>query len=68
MESLIVYPENKKQLAAIKAVMKAMQITFQQGGDVYPEHVLKGVKRGLQQAREGNLKPYTGINDLLKQV
>jgi hypothetical protein len=29
MDALIVYPENEEQLTAIKAVMKAMKISFE---------------------------------------
>ena len=65
MDALIVYPENKEQLAALKAVMKAMKITFEQQAQQYPEHVIDGVKRSLKQARDGDLTPYTGISDML---
>jgi hypothetical protein len=65
MDALIVYPANKEQLTALKAVMKAMKITFEQKGDVYPEHVINGVKESLKQADEGKLIPYKGIKDML---
>lgn len=65
MDALIVYPENKEQLTALKAVMKAMKITFEQKSEVYPEHVITGVKEALKEANEGKLTPYTGIKDML---
>ncbi|MFI5136981.1 MAG: DUF2683 family protein [Sphingobacteriales bacterium] len=65
MDALIVYPENKEQLTALKAVMKAMKITFEQKSEVYPDHVIKGVKESLQQADEGKLTPYSGIKNML---
>lgn len=65
MDALIVYPENKEQLAAIKAVMKAMKIAFEQKSEVYPDYVVKGVKESLKQAQEGKLTPYTGVRDML---
>ena len=65
MDALIVYPENKEQLTALKAVMKAMKISFEQKTEVYPEHVIKGVKESLKQANEGKLTPYTGIKNML---
>jgi hypothetical protein len=65
MDALIVYPENKEQLAAMKAVMKAMKITFEQKSEVYPDHVVQGVKESLKQAKEGKLTPYTGVRDML---
>lgn len=66
MDALIVYPENKEQLTALKAVMKAMKIAFEQKAEVYPDYVVKGVKRAIQQADNGELKPYTGIRNMLK--
>lgn len=68
MDALIVYPENKEQLAALKAVMKAMKVTFQQKSEVYPDHVIDGVKESLKQANENKLTPYTGIKDMLNLV
>jgi len=65
MDALIVYPENKEQLAALKAVMKAMKVTFKQKGDVYEVDVIVGVKESLKQAEEGKLTPYKGIKDML---
>lgn len=65
MDALIVYPENKEQLDALKAVMKAMKIAFKQKSDVYPLQVMEGVTQSLGQANEGQLTPYTGIKDML---
>jgi len=65
MDALIVYPENKEQLAALKVVMKAMKVTFEQKSEVYPDHVIDGVKQLLKQADEGELTPYTGIKSML---
>ena len=68
MEALIVYPENKEQLAALKAVMKAMKITFEQKSEVYPDYVINGIKESIKQAEEGKLTPYTGIRDMLNKA
>jgi len=65
MDALIVYPENKEQLTALKAVMKAMKISFEQKSEVYPVHLINGVKESLKEAEEGQLTPYTGIRDML---
>ncbi|HAL81245.1 MAG TPA: hypothetical protein DCO83_02600 [Mucilaginibacter sp.] len=65
MEALIVYPENKEQLTALITVMKAMKITFEQKSEVFPDHVVKGIKESLKQADEGQLSPYKGIKDML---
>jgi hypothetical protein len=65
MDALIVYPENKEQLTALKAVMKAMKVSFEQKSIVYPNRVIDGVKESLQQASEGQLTPFTGSRDML---
>ncbi len=65
MEALIVYPENKEQLSAIKAMMKAMKVVFEERSNVYPEHVISGVKESLKQVEDGHSLAYTGINDML---
>lgn len=65
MDALIVYPENKEQLTALKAVMKAMKISFEQKSEIYPDQVIEGVKKSLKQADAGQLLPYTGIKNLL---
>ncbi|MES2448563.1 MAG: DUF2683 family protein [Bacteroidota bacterium] len=66
MEALIVYPENIEQLTALKAIMQAMKIAFEQKSEVYPQFVIKGVKESLKQVEDGDLIPYHGLNDLLK--
>ena len=65
MDALIVYPENREQLAALKAVMRAMKVTFEQKSEAYPDHVASGVKESLKQADEGELALYTGIKNML---
>lgn len=65
MDALIVYPENKKQMTALKAGMKVMKIAFEQRAEIVPERVVKGVKESLKQAEAGMLTPYTGIRDML---
>jgi hypothetical protein len=67
MDHLIVYPENKEQMAALKAVMKAMKISFEQKSEVYPDYVVKGIKESLKQADEEKLTPYTGFRDVLNR-
>jgi hypothetical protein len=66
MEALIVYPENKEQLKALKKIMQAMKIAFEQKSEVYPQFVVSGVKESLAQADENDLISYTGLKDLLK--
>ncbi|TSJ39666.1 hypothetical protein FO440_18170 [Mucilaginibacter corticis] len=65
MDALIVYPQNADQLTALKAVMKAMNISFVQQEEEYSDYVINGIKESLQQADNGLLTPYTGIKDML---
>ncbi len=53
METLIVQPKNQKQLAAIEAVLKALNITFEREGNYYdPEFVAK-IKKSEKNFKEG---------------
>ena len=65
MDALIVYPENKEQLTALKAVMKAMKVSFEQKSGVIPDYVIAGVKQSLDHAEKNDTTPYTGINEML---
>jgi hypothetical protein len=66
MDALIVYPENKEQMRAIKAVLKAMKVPFEQRKAELPLHVIVGVKKSLEQVKNGETFPYTGIRDMIK--
>jgi hypothetical protein len=69
MDSLTVYFENKEQLRALTEVMEAMNIAFEYNRlDKYPSHVLNGLSTSLKQADNGDLIPYTGINDMLGKL
>jgi hypothetical protein len=65
MDTLIVYPQNKEQLNALKTFMIAMNIPFERKSEVYPAHVMNGVKQSLKEVEESKLTPFTGINDML---
>jgi hypothetical protein len=49
MDALIIYPASKDR----------------PDDEIYPEHVINGVKESLKQAEEGKLILYTGIRDML---
>ncbi|MGN6181051.1 MAG: DUF2683 family protein [Mucilaginibacter sp.] len=68
MDSLVAYPENQEQLTALKAVMEAMKIAFEQKSEEYPQHVIEGVKESLRQAKNGEVAPYTGLRNMLKKA
>ena len=56
MEALIVEPKNRKELQAIKAVLKALDISFrtEEGSPYDPEFVAK-IKKSEQQVKEGKV-------------
>lgn len=63
METLTVHPENKKQLAALKAFMKAFNISFEENKSTYdPEFVAK-IQESRKQAERGETR-IVNIDDL----
>lgn len=53
METLIVHPKNQKQLAAVKAVLNALNVTFEKEENDYdPEFVAK-IKKSEKNFKEG---------------
>ena len=63
MESLIVHPQNKEQLDALKAFMKAFKISFDEDKSGYdPEFVAK-IQKSRKQVRNGETR-IVNIDDL----
>lgn len=57
METLIVHPENKAQLNAVKQVLKAMKISFEKEDKPYnPEFVAKIKNQSKTLKRENLLR------------
>ncbi|RYU90434.1 hypothetical protein EWM62_07190 [Mucilaginibacter terrigena] len=61
METLIVHPENKEQLNAIKAFMKALKISFEEKG-YDPDFVAK-IQNSREQVKKGETR-IVNIDDL----
>ena len=56
METLIVHPENKEQLVALKAFMKALKISFEKAKQPYnPEFVAK-IQESREQVKRGETR------------
>ena len=53
MGTLIVHPENKEQLSALKAFMKAFNISFEEPKQPYNTDFTEKMKISKKQAREG---------------
>ncbi len=63
METLIVEPKSRKQLNAIKAVLKALDVTFrkEQESPYNPEFVAR-IRKSEQQFKEGKVTRVTKEN------
>jgi len=53
METLIVHPSNKEQLAALKAFMKALKISFKEEKSTYDPEFVKMIKQGDEDLKSG---------------
>ena len=53
METLIVHPDNKEQLTAMKAFMKAFKISFEEGKSPYDPEFVKMIKQGDEDLKAG---------------
>lgn len=67
MDALLIFPENEEQLDALKIVMKAMNVNFQQKSNDYPTYVNKGIQDSLKQVEEEKIHPYTNIKKMLNR-
>jgi len=53
METLIVHPNNKEQLAALKAFIKAFKISFEEEKSSYDREFVAMVKQGDEDLKAG---------------
>jgi hypothetical protein len=53
METLIVHPENKEQLVALKAFMKALKISFEKAKSPYDPEFVKMIQQGDEDLKAG---------------
>ncbi len=53
METLIVHPDNKEQLAALKAFLKAFKIAFEEGKSTYDPEFVAMIKQGDEDIKAG---------------
>ena len=65
MDAIIIYPENKQQLNAVKSIMKAMKIAFEKRTENYPEDVISGIKKSVWEAENGEMQVYAGIKAMI---
>jgi nitrate reductase assembly molybdenum cofactor insertion protein NarJ len=59
METLIVHPKNQKQLAAVEAVLKALNVAFNKKESPYNPDFVAAIKKSQEQAKNGKVVTYT---------
>lgn len=59
METVIAMPSNKEQLAALKAVMKALKVDFTTSNSPYNPEFLAKVERAEEQIKSGKSRKIT---------
>ncbi|RZK54025.1 MAG: hypothetical protein EOO87_11510 [Pedobacter sp.] len=65
MSTIIVHPENKEQLSALKAFMKAFNISFEENKTPYNPKFVDKMKVSKQQAENGETVKIT-LDDVWK--
>jgi len=71
METLIVQPKDRKQLSAVKAILKALNVAFEKGKDDETEYLSKSsankkaLNKSIKQAESGQTVKVT-VADLWK--
>ena len=66
METLLVYPENNKQMKALKAVMEALNVRFEKKEESpYDAQFVAKIKRGDEDILKGNTTKIT-LDDIWK--
>ena len=65
MSTIIIHPETEAKEKAIKAVLEVLEINFEQSEELYPQHVLEGLEKGILQAKHGETKTYAEVKNLL---
>ena len=63
METLIVHPDNKEQLTALKAFMKAFKISFEEGKSTYDPDFVAKIQESRKQVKAGETR-IVNIDDL----
>ncbi len=53
METLIIHPQNKEQLSALKAVAKALKVDFETVQSSYNPEVVKKIRESEREIKEG---------------
>jgi hypothetical protein len=55
METLIVHPKSRKQLATIEAILKALNVSFKKEEDTYNPEFVATVLESYERAKKGEV-------------
>jgi hypothetical protein len=58
MESIIVHPENKAQLTALKAVLRAMKIAFEKKEESYNPEFVEKIRQSEEDFKAGRYQTF----------
>jgi hypothetical protein len=53
MESLLIHPQDPRQLEQIKVYLKSLKVAFEVKGDDLPPHVIAGIEKGIAEDDAG---------------
>ncbi|WP_164126217.1 DUF2683 family protein [Sphingobacterium luzhongxinii] len=67
MTTLTIHIKNKKSEKAIKAVLDALGVVYEEQGnsEEYPQHVVDGVNMAKEEMQAGKVKAYNGLQAIL---
>lgn len=68
MTTLTIHIDNKKSEKAIKAVLEALNVSYEEQPNKpieYAQHIIDGVAFAKEDISEGRVKDYKGLNSIL---
>ena len=67
MTTLTIHLDDEKSEKAIKAVLDALGVKYDEEGDqvAFSEHVVAGVRKAQEDVRAGRVKKYKGLDAIL---
>ncbi len=67
MTTLTIHLDNEKSEQAIKAILDALGVKYDEAGEqpAFPEHIMEGVRKSQEDLKAGRVKDYKGLNAIL---
>ena len=69
MTTLTIHLDNEKSEQAIKAVLDALGVKYDEMSDqsIFPDHIVAGVRQGQEDLKSGRIKDYVGLGAILNR-